>query len=143
MKHLIIFIITYTLFVACGSRQRNILPTSSTPVQKQQVKLPKKHTAPKKHAVKQSKLPPAPKKKHIPKAVEDNNYSDKYMYPEDSKAAKKDPVKEETTNSVSSIMTKEECIAMISQEKFDRYTAMFGNEAASIKRCAMIKAMKK
>jgi len=40
-------------------------------------------------------------------------------------------------------MTKEECVSMISQEKFDKYTSMFGNEEASIKRCAMLKAMKK
>ncbi len=96
------------------------------------------------HAVPQSKLPPAPKKKHVPKAVEDANYSDKYMYPEDSKAAKKDPVKkEDTSTSTLQSMTREECISMISQEKFDRYTAMFGSEASSIKRCAMLKAMKK
>jgi len=37
-------------------------------------------------------------------------------------------------------MDKEECIAMITQEKFDKYTAMFGSEAASIKRCKMLKA---
>ena len=37
-------------------------------------------------------------------------------------------------------INKEECIAMITQEKFDKYAAMFGSEAASIKRCKMLKA---
>jgi len=120
--------------LGCGSRQ----PTTRIIEKKPQVQaLPTQHT------VEQSTLPPTPKKKHIPKVVEDSNYSDKYMYPEDSKAAKKDPIIVETTDSVSTSMTKEECVSMISQEKFDKYTAMFGNEAASIKRCTMIKAMKK
>jgi hypothetical protein len=94
--------------------------------------------------VQQSKLPPAPKKHIKLKEVKDTNYSDKYMYPEDTASAKKDPVtKTETPAVASSSMSKEECIAMISQEKFDKYSAMFGSEAASIKRCTMLKAMKK
>ncbi|MBA1420338.1 MAG: hypothetical protein FAF03_05620 [Epsilonproteobacteria bacterium] len=89
-------------------------------------------------------LPPPPKKKIKLKEVEDTNYTDDYMYPEDTKAAKKDPVEKQETIAVSNGgMTKEACIAMISQEKFDKYTAMFGSQEASIKRCAMLKAMNK
>ena len=87
-------------------------------------------------------LPPPPKKEIKLKEVEDTNYTDDYMYPEDTKAAKKDPVETQKTVAVTNgSMTKEACIAMISQEKFDKYTAMFGSEEASIKRCAMLKAM--
>ena len=53
----------------------------------------------------------------------------------------KKKVKSNTTASTSDQMSKEECIAMVTQEKFDKYTAMFGSEEASIKRCQMIKAM--
>ncbi len=80
------------------------------------------------------------------KEVEDNNYSSAYMYPED-KVKKEKVVKvaeAETTptaETTSNTMNKEECIGMIGQEKFDKYTLMFGNEASSIKRCAMLKAM--
>lgn len=134
MKLTITALITLSFMIGCGSHQpkKHIIE-----------KKPQVQTLPTKHAVTQSTLPPAPKKKHIPKAIEDSNYSDKYMYPEDSKAAKKDPIKKETISSPSHSMTKEECVSMISQEKFDKYTSMFGNEEASIKRCAMLKAMKK
>jgi len=89
-------------------------------------------------------LPPPPKKEIKLKEVEDTNYTDDYMYPEDTKAAKKDPVEQQEPVAVSNGgMTKEACIAMISQEKFDKYTAMFGSQEASIKRCAMLKAMNK
>jgi len=91
------------------------------------------------------KKAPRPPKKHIKlKKVDETNYSDKYMYPEDTAAAKKDPiVKTETPALSTNSMNKAECISMISQEKFDKYTAMFGSEAASIKRCTMLKAMRK
>jgi hypothetical protein len=39
-------------------------------------------------------------------------------------------------------MSKESCIEMIGQEKFDKYTRMLGGEAGAIKRCTMLKAMK-
>jgi hypothetical protein len=45
------------------------------------------------------------------------------------------------TTTASSMMGREECISMIGADKFEKYTQMFGNEAASIKRCAMLKAM--
>ncbi len=91
------------------------------------------------------------------KKVEDDNYSSAYMYPEDKVKKEKVvkavplPVKRETsdtpnveTSAVAATgngMNKTECIAMIGQEKFDKYTQMFGNETSSIKRCAMLKAM--
>jgi hypothetical protein len=39
-------------------------------------------------------------------------------------------------------MTKAECISMIGADKFAKYTQMFGSEAASLKRCKILKAMK-
>lgn len=48
---------------------------------------------------------------------------------------------ETNTTTPKYIIDKEECVQMISQEKFDKYTKMFGSEAASIKRCTMIKTM--
>jgi len=87
--------------------------------------------------VKQTTLK-APKKNIKLKKVEDNNYSAGYMYPGETK---KKPVKVAQTTK-NTTMTKSECISMIGQAKFDKYTQMFGNEAASLKRCSMIKAMK-
>ena len=88
-----------------------------------------------------SAIPTAPKKNITLKKVEDNNYSSGYMYPG---AAKKKPVKvaQTTAASTNTSMNKAECIAMIGAEKFDKYTQMFGSEAASLKRCTMLKAMK-
>lgn len=94
-------------------------------------------------AVKQTYIPPPPKKKIELKEVEDTNFDAAYMYPEDTKKKEK-VVKVETVEqkavATADAMDKQECIAMISQEKFDKYTAMFGSETASIKRCKMIKA---
>lgn len=82
--------------------------------------------------------PPPPKSTHKPKEVKDTNYETAYMYPDDKKKKKK---KMDTAANTSAKMTKEECIAMITQEKFDKYTAMFGSEEDSIKRCQMIRSM--
>ena len=92
------------------------------------------------HIVKQTYLPPPPKKKIKLKEVDDTNYDSAYMYPEDTMRKEKVQTPEQTSIADTVIMGKEECIAMISQEKFDKYTAMFGSEAASIKRCKMLKA---
>ena len=135
MKLTLALIFTLGLFVGCNSRHRPlpIIEKKPQPVVQQ-----------KQYMVKQSKLPSAPKKHIKLKEIKDTNYSDTYMYPEDTAAAKKDPIiKADTPTVTSDIMSKEECISMISQEKFDRYSAMFGSEAASIKRCTMLKAMKK
>lgn len=141
MKYKYILTLSMTLFLltACSPRQipKRIIEVKTLP------------NAPVvKHTTRQRKLPPAPKKKIRLKKVDDTNYNDNYMYPEDTRAKKRDNTTPKTSSTKSPQqttlqMTKEECISMISQEKFDRYTAMFGNEAASIKRCAMIKAMKK
>jgi hypothetical protein len=119
-----------TFFIGCVSRSH-------------QVPIIEKKTQPALQKTQKTALPPAPKKHIQLKEVDDTNHSDTYMYPEDTAAAKKDPVKTTEVSTVSNGMTKEECISMISQEKFDKYTNMFGSEAASIKRCAMLKSMSK
>jgi len=99
-------------------------------------------------------VPQAPRRKIALKKVEDDNHSSNYMYPED-KVKKVVPTKVAYAPSVESNVTatpakkvatkssmgKDECIGMIGQEKFDKYTQMFGNEASSIKRCTMLKSM--
>ncbi len=92
------------------------------------------------HVVKQTYLPPPPNKKIKLKEIDDTNFNAAYMYPEDTK--KKETVKTPILAPISTpdSMNKEECIAMITQEKFDKYAAMFGSEDASIKRCKMIKS---
>ncbi len=85
--------------------------------------------------------PPSPRYKGELKEVEDTNYSSAYMYPEDSVKKEKVAKPTQIPLATESGMNKEECVAMISQEKFNKYAAMFGSETASIKRCNMIKAM--
>jgi hypothetical protein len=43
---------------------------------------------------------------------------------------------------LSSSMSKSECISMIGQAKFDRYSKRFGGESGAIKRCAILKKLK-
>ena len=88
---------------------------------------------------KQAYLPPPPKKEIKLKDVNDTNFDADYMYPQTNS---KKSIETSTQSPVVSndTMDKAECIAMISQEKFDKYTAMFGSEEASIKRCKMLKA---
>ena len=92
------------------------------------------------HLVKQTYLPPPPRKKIKLKEVDDTNFDAAYMYPEDTKKKEKVETVEQTAIATADTMNKEECIAMITQEKFDKYASMFGSEAASIKRCKMLKA---
>jgi len=90
-------------------------------------------------------IPTPPKKDIKLKKVEDANFNSEYMYPQTRskpKEVKKIKTVKTTTTSNAS-MTKESCVSMIGQDKFDKYTKMFGNEAASIKRCAMLKAIKR
>ena len=89
-------------------------------------------------------------KKHIElKEVQDDNYSPEYMYPEDKYKkdklveAKSDSAAEEPIEKAAASMSREECISMIGQEKFDKYTQIYGNEAAPIKRCTLLKSMQK
>ncbi len=99
-------------------------------------------------AKKRYKAPKAPKKNIKLKEVEDTNFSSEYMYPE-TKTKKAKPVvvaKADSTGSVTPAastnnMSKGECISMIGQTKFDKYTQMLGDEASAIKRCKMLKAM--
>jgi len=123
-------------FVACSDTQPQVL--------KAPVKV-KEHnsTMPKQYIV-----PPPPRKKIELKAVEDDNYSPEYMYPEDQykkeKLTEKSEIKSDLLREeAGSAMSREDCIAMIGQEKFDKYTKMFGNESASIKRCTLLKSMQR
>lgn len=116
-------------------------------IQQQQAKIEaltkqiKSQKSRKRRVTRQSALPPEPKRNIKLKKVEDSNFNSEYMYPQTKNKPKK--VKTlATTSSSSSSMTKESCITMIGEDKFNKYTKMFGNEAASIKRCAMLKAMK-
>jgi len=119
------------LMVGCVTQQT--APVIKQPVK--EVKKPIKHT-------------PPPKKDIKLKEVEDTNFSSEYMYPE-TKSKKEKPVavaKVDSTETTvpepsSSKMGKNECISMIGQAKFDKYTQMLGNEASAIKRCQMLKAM--
>jgi len=45
--------------------------------------------------------------------------------------------------SIRSSMTKDECISMIGRTKFERYSKRFGGESGAIKRCAILKKLKK
>ncbi len=92
------------------------------------------------HIVKQTYLPPPPKKSIKLKEVDDTNFDTAYMYPRDTKKKEKSEIPEKMDIATADTMNKEECIAMITQEKFDKYAAIFGSEAASIKRCKMLKA---
>jgi len=89
-----------------------------------------------------TKVPPPPKKKIELKEVQDDNYSPEYMYPEDQ--YKKDvpaPSAGTASQAAAPAMTKEECIGMIGQEKFDKYSEIFGNASAPLKRCRLLKSM--
>jgi len=89
--------------------------------------------------------PPAPqtppKATHTLKEVEDTNFSPEYMYPE---TAVKKPAKTQqaSTAQMTVQMSRDECIGMIGQEKFDHYTQMLGSESGAIKRCIMLKSMR-
>ena len=129
MKYTLTSLIMLSILTGCGPREP--VPTV--------VEVPKPVVVEKVPTI---HLPTPPKKEIKLKEVKDTNYSDTYMYPEDGAAAKKDPVVVDTpVATTSAAMSKNECISMIGQEKFDKYSTMFGSEDASIKRCAMLKAM--
>ena len=96
-------------------------------------------------AKKRYKAPKAPKKNIKLKEVEDENFSSEYMYPKAKKqevAKVKEPVAyTEDINPAISSMSNGECIAMIGQEKFDKYSQMYGGSSAALKKCKMLKAM--
>jgi hypothetical protein len=137
-------LLSSTLFVGCGlapsfnARMHSQPATPSIPV------VPPVRTDTQKPTNSNTKVPHHRNKNHKMKKVEDKNYSDTYMYPEDNSSAKKDPIQVNpaTPTPSTSSMTKEECISMIGEAKFTKYTQMLGSEASSIKRCSMLKAMK-
>jgi hypothetical protein len=90
--------------------------------------------------VQQTYIPPPPVKKMKLKEIDDTNFNADYMYPEDTKKKTKEESPVQTPAVTQDTMDKEECIAMITQEKFEKYAAIFGSEAASIKRCKMLKS---
>lgn len=87
-------------------------------------------------------IPKAPKKHITLKKVEDDNYSSDYMYPKEQKVVQNDGNQSIQVVEKSSMMTKEECVSIIGQVKYDTYIQKFGSESATLKRCKMLKAMK-
>jgi len=146
------------LLSGCNSRTQNMQLQNTNArqalqIQQQQAQidaLKKSINAKKKtrSRTKKTAMPQAPKKNIKLKKVEDNNYSSSYMYPGAQKKKKaKKAVKVATATPVaakvsSNAMGKTECIAMIGEDKFTKYTQMFGSEAASVKRCNMLNAMR-
>jgi len=100
--------------------------------------LPKPKPATQKPVVK----PDKPTKVHKLKEVQDNNFDPDYMYPETPKRTRTQTKTDTAPVNVAESMGKEECIAMIGQAKFDKYTQMLGSEDAAIKRCILLKSMK-
>jgi len=139
MKTWIFTLSALLLMTGCTPYEPEPEPTK---VVKKEVKKAKKHKKHKKYAA----VPPPPKKKIKLKEVEDKNFSSDYMYPETDKKSKKKVEEkvstvESTEASPASTMTNTECITMIGQEKFDKYTQMLGSEAGAVKKCAMLKAL--
>jgi hypothetical protein len=130
MKLLIPILSVSILMVGCTTYQ-------TAPTIKQPIKVVKDINTTKTYVA------PKPKKNIELKEVEDTNFSSEYMYPETKTQKKKSIVNtqknpiEVTTNT----MDKKECISMIGQEKFNKYTQMLGNEASAIRKCQMLKAM--
>lgn len=91
------------------------------------------------HKNKKKHMKSSLKKKIILKKVEDKNYSAQYMYPQSKHIISK----KETTMALKNVstMTKETCVSIIGEEKFDIYTKKFGSEASTLKRCTMLSAM--
>jgi hypothetical protein len=143
--------VALVLFSGCNSTQNIQLERKNAQqaliIQQQQLKIEalNKALASKKQTHRTRTIVPKTKKNIKLKKVEDNNFNSDYMYPQTRSAPKPKKVTklaQAETTSMSSVMGKAECIAMIGQEKFDKYTQMFGSESASIKRCKMLKAMR-
>ncbi len=144
--------LTLLFLSGCNSTQQNVQLQNKNAqqallIQQQQAKIEaltkqlKKRKSRKINLTSSSALPPKPKRNIKLKKVEDTNFNSEYMYPQTkTKTEKVQPLT--NTTSTTSSMTKEACISMIGEDKFNKYTKMFGNEASSIKRCAMLKAMK-
>jgi len=93
-----------------------------------------------KKVVKQT-IKKAPKKDIKLKKVEDTNFSPDYMYPTTNKKTTKPKVTvKNKSNNESKSMTKDECISLIGQDRFNRYVDMLGTQSAALKRCELIKS---
>jgi hypothetical protein len=92
--------------------------------------------------VKVKNIPKPPKKNIKLKKVQDNNFSPDYMYPETTKPKITNPtnVTQVSTTKTTTTMSEQECINLIGQDRFDKYTQMLGSTSGAIKRCKMIKA---
>lgn len=128
MKAIIVILLTL-IITGCSSNQSEIVSPEETKTP--QTQTIQKYTA------------SPPKRTFTPKIVQAENYTSEYMYPENKvqpALVNKDNQVEQSTEMED--MTKEECIGMIGQEKFEQYTEMFSGEAAAIKRCTILKAMR-
>ncbi|WP_295419670.1 hypothetical protein [Sulfurovum sp.] len=144
--------VALVVFSGCNSTQNIQLERKNAQqaliIQQQQLKIEAltKALSSQKKGYRTRTVVPKTKKNIKLKKVEDNNFNSDYMYPQTRSTPKSKKVTKlaqtETTTTASSVMGKAECIAMIGQEKFDKYTQMFGSESASIKRCKMLKAMR-
>jgi hypothetical protein len=154
MKHILFFTILSVLFIGCASsssvpiKYRDPVPDNNITVALVENKVKIK-------TIEVLAIPESHKKRkdtHVPRKVNEKNYSDTYMYPEDGKLAKKDPiakiiVKETNTSQTFSpiasnnTMNKIECMAIMGEDKFIHYSKILGSEANAIKRCKMLKAM--
>ena len=130
MKYWILSLSTVFFIIGCGSQAPTIAQRSVSTAENTDTG----------HMIRQS-IPQRPIKKITLKKVEDDNFSEAYMYPENRDKKEEKVEANRTSSALVQSMTKEECIGMIGQEKFNKYTQLFGNEASSIKRCAMLKAM--
>jgi hypothetical protein len=131
MKQWIYLSLSSFLLVGCMSHQPLYRPIP-----------PKPKVKPKAPVVK----PEKPTEVHELKEVQDNNFDPDYMYPETPKRTRKasHPSTADTTSAdkAAEVMSQDECISMIGQAKFDKYTQMLGSESAAIKRCIMMRSMK-
>ncbi|MDM5272050.1 hypothetical protein PGH07_07650 [Sulfurovum sp. zt1-1] len=129
MKAIIVILLTL-LITGCSSNQ-------SETVSPEETKTPQTQTIPKYTAA------APPKKTFTPKLVQAENYTSEYMYPANKvQPAMINEEKQVEQSTEMGDMTKEECIGMIGQEKFEHYTEMFSGEEAAIKRCTILKAMR-
>lgn len=134
MRSIILLTTTALLIVGCSQKSPTAVSQTTTKETNESIEAPKKV------------VPQRVYRKFVPKRIDDTNYNADYAYPED-KVTKVKPLKTVenniSTTKPSHAMSKEACITMIGEEKFNKYTQMLGSEASSIKRCAMLKAMKK
>jgi len=150
MKLWLMALVALIFFTACNSR----IPSIAQQNRDAQLAIWAQQQRAQEEARRLSYAKPA-KKKYKLRKVEDSNFDSNYMYPQTRSKPPKiiqapraraennsSSNSQEKVISVPTGMSKSECINILGQEKYDKYTQMFGSEAASIKRCKMIKAMK-